>query len=77
MKVRITFTRDYEIAEKWIDADGNLTHISDPVRVGGAKPLDTPEPVEEALARLIHPPYFIAGSTPQGIAPWKLDVRAK
>jgi hypothetical protein len=75
MKVRITVTADFEIDPKWIDEDGNLTHINDPVKVGGAKPLETREPVAATLKRLLNRPYYLAGSTPQHVTGWDVTVK--
>lgn len=76
MKVRITVVNEFTIDPKWIDADGNLTHIDDPAMVGGAKPLQQPEPVVDVLQRLLHRPYFVAGATPKQSAPWRVKVEA-
>jgi hypothetical protein len=74
MKVRITVTADFEIDPKWIDEDGNLTHIADPAQVGGARPLTRPGPVLDVLGRLLVPPYFTAGSTARQLKNWDVEV---
>ena len=74
MKFRITVTNEFAIDPKWIDEDGNLTHIADPAQVGGAKPLETPGPVVDVLQRLLHKPYYVAGSVPESSAPWRVKV---
>jgi hypothetical protein len=74
MKIRITVTNEFTIDPKWIDEDGNLTHINDPAQVGGAKPLQKPGPVVDVLQRLLHRPYFVAGATPAPSAPWRVKV---